>query len=133
MSALAKYESQRRKEHVGPPPETVCPCCLQALPVDDTLRVDLATNTLIFAGKAHRMRGRAAEILHVLAEAYPMAVTYPTLKDRVFGVASVVANEQNNLDVNLSHIRRALKDLNLPFAVKTIWGRALKLERTDGY
>jgi len=127
MSVLTKYNYK----HTAVLEPEVCPGCGQALPHDDVIRVDLLTNSVTHNGKAVYLRPRCAELLHILAETYPRTASYRHICERMFGVASDVENEYRNVVVHIFHLRKFLKEAELPYAVNTVWSKGLQLVKTN--
>ena len=91
---------------------TECPCCGQALPYMDDLRVSLDTNTATRAGLAVKLVASEAEILYALMAEKTMFLQTERLRVKVWGIRSSEIAD-STIDVYLWRLRRSLAPLGL--------------------
>jgi len=89
-----------------------CPCCDRPLDPQGDLVVSLETNTVTFRGIAKRLQPRRIEVLKVLADSMPRAVTAEALISKVFGLDEP-DNARNAIAVHISLLRKDLLPLGL--------------------
>jgi DNA-binding response OmpR family regulator len=92
----------------------VCPCC--GSETDRPFVVDLTSNSISVDGETVRMQGREAEILFVLASAYPAPVSMDRLITRVYN-----GQEPERADVTIRTLvcRLRRRIAKLPLVVVT--------------
>lgn len=102
----------------------VCPCCGSG--IDAPVAVDLNTNTLSTRGETVRLTAREAEIMSILAKAYPAAATYQKIFAGLYGAGGGPDDPLNSLSVMLVRLRRLLAPLGI--SILTQHGKSLRLE-----
>lgn len=112
---IARNEFSGTCSHCGAPTGLVDP-------VFDDVRCKV-----IVEGELRHMQPNAWDALWVLRERFGRLVSKETLMRLVYGAKEMPSDKA--VDVYLCQIRRALK--GSPYEVETVWGRGVRLVRTD--
>lgn len=102
-----------------------CPCCGGVMYTKVPVYVDLTANEASVRGQAVKLTPRQAEVLHVLAEAFPRGVDKDRLINMVGGRYATENVREPCIPVHISHIRRALRPFGV--AIECLWGRGYRL------
>lgn len=100
-----------------------CPCCGGEMYSKRLVYVDLRTNRAHVGGKEVRLPPMQAEVLHVLATAWPQPVHYDTIMARVQG--SHDGASEGSLKVHISKVREAIRPLGASIECLWKWGYRL--------
>jgi DNA-binding response OmpR family regulator len=90
---------------------TTCPCCGGT--VARPLVVDLETNTVARGDRAIQVEPRTAEILSILADAYPAAVDREKLIDGIWGVGTSAWQKRPTLRRHIERTRPKAQSIGL--------------------
>jgi DNA-binding response OmpR family regulator len=90
---------------------SICPCCRTV--VLKPFMIDLNTNFMTIGEREYKLPRQPAEILSVLAEAYPGSVSRESLIKRVLGSFADIADEKRHIRVQISNARRVLNGSGL--------------------
>lgn len=104
---------------------TICPCCGQNVP-DANLIVSLETNTASRGSRVAKLENGQADILSVLAAAWPGIVTHATIANALWGTSSGPSNESVIVRVTISAMRKRIKPLGVK--IVPVYGRGYRLE-----
>jgi DNA-binding response OmpR family regulator len=95
----------------------LCPCCRQQLPYEDTPKVDLQRNVIIYKGKWARLSMKEAEVADVLCRFWRKFVNKEMLINSVYGIYQVYSRNDppswQALHRHFADIRRATEVLGL--------------------
>jgi DNA-binding response OmpR family regulator len=105
----------------------VCPCCGSA--TDRPFIVDLATNTVVVGARSVRLTPQRTELLWLLAEAYPGAVSSDTALRRLYGLRDEPKHPDKTIQVQIHHLRKQIALLGL--RIKTNFNRGYALAFND--
>jgi Response regulators consisting of a CheY-like receiver domain and a winged-helix DNA-binding domain len=105
-----------------------CPTC-GALYTGERPRVDLDRNLFLCANGVTHLPPRQAEIVSILARAYPRAVSVDLLISGVYGLAEPSDDPGNAIKVHISYARRLLRPLG--WEVRRVYRGGYFLERWD--
>lgn len=99
---------------------SVCPCC-GSVAIRPFL-VDLGTNTVVMNEKASRLTRQQAEIVSVLAAAYPGSVATDSIIRRVYGFMPEPGDAPSCLKAQIHHARKRLAADRLGLRIDTVAG-----------
>lgn len=105
-------------------PFAKCPCCGQPMPPREFV-VDLNSNTVVIGDRRTTVAYRVAEVLFVLAEAWPETVDRERLITKVWG--SYVDTGSKTVEATITGCRKALDPLG--WTVRSTYGVGYRLVR----
>ncbi len=108
---------------------STCPLCRHGIDDLDDVRVVLEENMGIFGSHAFELEPKQAEILYVLVENYPKAVSKEKMLGRVYAFNEREPDEKS-LSVQMSRLRTLLEDTG--WRIETIWGKGWRLSHRAG-
>lgn len=106
-------------------PPATCPCC--GAETERPLIVDLMTNRVVVGDKWVQLAPQPAEILYVLAEAYPGPVSIDRLLSRLHGAGDHPEFADKSLHTRIHHLRKQIAPLGLRIITNLTRGYALEL------
>lgn len=104
-----------------------CPCC--GAQTDSPVIVDLMTNTVTVGEQSVRLRPQAAEILYILAGAYPGLTTHTQLVDGLYGDRDLPGDPNVVVRTVMHGLRRGIAGLGL--SITSTLGRGFLLRAGD--
>jgi DNA-binding response OmpR family regulator len=104
-----------------------CPCCGQPLPRSG-LFIDLDSNSFgTDTIGPIRVEPQMAEVLHILHAHSPKAVAHDRLVHGIYGGFDPPLAADNILKVQVSRLRRVLRETDTPYVIETMWGKGFRL------
>lgn len=104
-----------------------CPHCGYNLTRDEVIEADGFTldprGTVTFEGREARLTRPQVDLLYAMARADGRPVALPALAERMGSEAEDI---RNVVSAQLAHTKRRLRAANIPFPVRTVWGRGYR-------
>ena len=105
------------------PPRATCPCCGQE--TDRPVVVDLATNTVTVGEQSVKLYPMQAEIVWILARAYPGVVSVDSMIRQIYGQRDEPSRPEDTVRVLIYQGRPKLAPLGIK--LRNHWSRGYSL------